>query len=253
VDAGFDSVAAYYEVLSDNAARLEREGPFLAECLEKAPGKRVADIACGTGLHAEFLAGLGADVTAADASPDMIAYARKNRSHAGIRYEIRDMREVSGEPYDLVLCIGNSLCLLPSIADADAVFASASSALATGGLFVMQILNYASEANQKPRYRVDARRRDERDIVALKSLVPRGDRTLLSLAFYALGDGLASSASETAVLMNLSREQLSAAAEKTRLRTLGVYGSYGKAAYEPLSSSDLVCVFEKPVADEEVS
>ena len=70
MDAGFDYVAAYYEVLSDNAARPQREGQFLAECLEQAPGRRVLDIACGTGIHAEFLAGRGADVTAADASPE---------------------------------------------------------------------------------------------------------------------------------------------------------------------------------------
>lgn len=245
MDAGFDSVAAYYEVLSDDAARLEREGPFLAERLNHAPGNRVADIACGTGLHAEFLAGLGANVTASDASSDMIAHAREHRPHAAIRYEVRDMREGSGGPYDLVLCIGNSLCLLPSMADIEGVFAGAYAMLGPGGVFVVQILNYASEANQKPRYRVDTKRRNERDIVALKSLVPRGDRTLLSLAFFALGDGPAGTASETAVLMNLSHEQLAAAAGKAGLRTLGVYGSYGKTAYEPATSSDLVCVFAK--------
>ena len=248
---GFDSVAAYYEVLSDNAARLEREGPFLAECLERAPGKRVLDIACGTGLHAAYLAGLGASVTAADASPDMIAHARAGHPHAAIRYEVRNMIETCGGPYDVALCIGNSLCLLPAMADVDRAFASVSSALAPGGQFIVQVLNYASAANQKPRHRMDTKPRDGLDIVALKSLVPRGEHTLLTLAFFALGGGPARSASETAVLLNLSCEQLAAAAHRAGLRTRAVYGSYGKAAYEPASSSDLVCVFEKQAMSKE--
>ena len=56
----FTTSAKYYEVLSDNEKRLKREGPFLKETLQQAPGLRVVDMACGTGLHAEFFAKLGA-------------------------------------------------------------------------------------------------------------------------------------------------------------------------------------------------
>ena len=246
MDVGFDSVAAYYELLSDNEARLKREGPFLRECLEQAPGKGVVDVGCGTGLHAWFLAELGAQVTAVDVSAEMIAYAQAHRSHEGIRYETGDMREARGGPYDLAFCLGNSLCLLPGLADVERAFASVAAALSPGGRFVAQILNYASEANREPRHRIEVKRRDNTDIVAVKSLVPRGGRTLLSLAFFALGTGPAASVSETSVLLNLTLAQLAACAENAGLRQMGVYGSYGQSEYEPSSSSDLVCIFEKP-------
>ena len=110
--AAFHTIAEYYEVLSDSEARLRREGPFLAECLERAPGRRVLDVACGTGLHAEFFANLGAEVAALDLSAEMIAHARERRPHPAIHYAAGDMREPPTGPWDLAVCLGNSLSLL---------------------------------------------------------------------------------------------------------------------------------------------
>ncbi len=67
----FSTVADYYEVLTNSASRLAKEGPLLLRYLEKAEHQRVLDIACGTGLHALFLAENGAVVTAVDLSLEM--------------------------------------------------------------------------------------------------------------------------------------------------------------------------------------
>ncbi len=245
MESGFGTVAAYYEVLSNSEARLTREGPFLRACLESAPGMRVADIACGTGLHAWFFAELGAEVVARDLSGEMIEYARKNRAHPHVTYEMGDMRDVGNGPYDAVFCLGNSVCLLPGAEDVERVFASVSSALSPGGRFVVQILNYASQANGKPRHRVDEKRRGETEIVAVKSLVPKGDRTFLSLAFFASERGGTASVSEASVLMNLTLEQVSTAAQRSGLSVLGAYGSFDRSEYVPDSSPDLICIFAK--------
>ena len=90
----FKTSAEYYEILANDEKRLEREGPFLLACLDKCPGVRVADIACGTGTHALFLAGHGARVAAFDLSDNMIAHAQKHRPHASIDYRVGDMRKL---------------------------------------------------------------------------------------------------------------------------------------------------------------
>lgn len=53
------------------------------------PGARVADLGCGTGADAVHLARRGADVTAIDASPAMLAVARRNAAAAGVGDRVR--------------------------------------------------------------------------------------------------------------------------------------------------------------------
>lgn len=138
----FDRGAVYYEAFANAAQRLQREGPFLLEYLRHAPGNRVLDMACGTGPHALFFAEHGAAVTAVDFSESMLAYARQHRAHANITYKQGDIRAITGGPYDLVLCLGNSLCLLTTKDELNAAFGGVFKALCPGGIFITQTLNY---------------------------------------------------------------------------------------------------------------
>ena len=52
----FRDIAVYYDMLAGGRKRIDREGPLLMDCFGRAPGRRVADLACGTGLHALFMA-----------------------------------------------------------------------------------------------------------------------------------------------------------------------------------------------------
>lgn len=240
----FRSTAAYYEVLSDAAGRLDREGPFLSDLLAEAGGGRVVDLACGTGLHALFFAEAEARVTALDVSPEMIAHARARRPHERIAYGVGDMRAPEGGPWDLAVCLGNSMSLLPSSADVMQTFAAVQRALTPGGLFLVQTLNYAASTADQPKHRVERKESDGREIIAVKNLVPQGDRTLLSLAFFAVGDTI-ESLSETAVLRHIGRDELERAAAAAGLLTRGLYGSFNGAPYDPATSPDLIAVFEK--------
>ena len=99
----FTTSAKYYEVFSDSDTRLNREGPFLLDVLYQSQGFRVVDIACGTGLHAEFFAQNGAHVDAFDISEEMIEYARTNHSRPSINFHTGDMRSLSGGPWNLAI------------------------------------------------------------------------------------------------------------------------------------------------------
>lgn len=244
--SSFNTIAAYYEVLSDAEGRLDREGPLLSECLRRAPGARVVDVACGTGLHARLFADLGARVTAFDLSPEMVAYAREHRLHPAITYAVGDMRDLKGGPWDLAVCLGNSLSLLGSLEEVVTLFRSVAGSLSRGGVFALQVLNYAAEAAQRPRHRIERRTRGDIEIIAVKNLVPHGDRTLLSITFFIKEDGTYASASDTAVLLPLSREDLARGAEQAGLRVNDVFGGFDRSPYEPAISPDLIAVLIHP-------
>jgi SAM-dependent methyltransferase len=74
--------------------------------LPRRPGGRAADLGCGTGLHTGLLAERFAEVLAADLSAPMVRHARQHRDHPAVRWEVRDLHEVTpGEDglFDLVL------------------------------------------------------------------------------------------------------------------------------------------------------
>ncbi|SEG94302.1 Methyltransferase domain-containing protein [Nonomuraea solani] len=73
------------------------------------PGAAVLDCACGIGTDAMALAHAGFQVTATDGSPSMAAEARR-RLPADVQVLVARWEElpVAG-PYELVLCLGNSL------------------------------------------------------------------------------------------------------------------------------------------------
>ena len=241
----FSSAADYYEVLADKEGRLEREGPLLLEILAACPGKRVLDLACGTGLHALFFAEHGAQVTGRDYSAEMIGRAAQLRSHDRISYETGDMRETGGGVWDMAVCLGNSLSLLGGIEDVATTFRQVHECLEPGGHFLVQILNYASDKAQQPRHRVERKNVGGADIVAVKSLVPSGNHTLLSMAFHAEKDGAIHSISETAVLMNIRLQDLEEAGRNTGFEVAGFYGGFDKSPYDPAASSDIVAVFRR--------
>src|SRR5215469_4985720 len=59
-----------------------------------APGSRVLDVACGTGVLTAAYAETGAHVIGIDASEGYLEGARRRRSHPNISYEYGDMRRM---------------------------------------------------------------------------------------------------------------------------------------------------------------
>jgi SAM-dependent methyltransferase len=71
----------------------------------------VLDCACGTGTLAVGLALRGFEVTASDASPEMVARTQTLAAERGVALQTatRTWAELDGERFDAVLCVGNSL------------------------------------------------------------------------------------------------------------------------------------------------
>ncbi len=154
----YDVLAPMFDVMTDWDARLAAEGPFLLTMLEAAGARSVLDAACGSGGHALWLAGEGYDVIGTDASPVMIALARRKAAEAGLdaRFETTDLSGLPNltglTPRDAVLCLGNSLPHLLTQDELAEALRAMGSALRPGGLLVLQNLNYDLRWEKQPRW-----------------------------------------------------------------------------------------------------
>jgi Methyltransferase domain len=83
---------------------IEVEEPVVRQILDRLPPGRALDAACGTGRHAEYLAGLGHRVTGVDSSPEMLARARGRVPAAGFLLGDLHRLPVPDGAMDLVVC-----------------------------------------------------------------------------------------------------------------------------------------------------
>ena len=58
-------------------------------------GDRAVDLGCGTGVHTALLAERYAEVLAVDLSGPMLDFARRRRPEPGVRWQQRDLRDVT--------------------------------------------------------------------------------------------------------------------------------------------------------------
>ncbi|NJN18174.1 MAG: class I SAM-dependent methyltransferase [Oscillochloris sp.] len=107
------------------------------------PGRRMLDLACGTGTLAIEFAAEGWDVVGLDASPAMLAQASAKADSdllGQARFIAGDLRRADADlpvaAFDLITCTYDSLNYLRSSAELHACFSAVARLLAPGGLFI---------------------------------------------------------------------------------------------------------------------
>jgi glycine/sarcosine N-methyltransferase len=167
----YDRQAALYELMNDWPARLSLELPFIRRTLGQAHARTVLDAACGGGHHAIALAREGYSVSGADLSAEMIELARRHAAQAGVpvRFEQAGFADIGAhfETFDAVLCLGNSLPHVLTEADQLATLTAMRERLKSGGVLVLQNLNYDLRWKNRPRF------------FALNPVTPDGRATLV--------------------------------------------------------------------------
>lgn len=111
------------------------------------PGARLLDVGCGGGLLSEALARAGAEVSALDASSELIAVAREHAAAAGLSIDYRvglveDLARRLPRHFDAVVCME----LLEHVPDADAVIGACAALLRPGGTLVLSTLTRSPRA-----------------------------------------------------------------------------------------------------------
>ncbi|HTJ31378.1 MAG TPA: methyltransferase domain-containing protein [Acidobacteriaceae bacterium] len=107
-------------------------GAGVLEWLDVQPGEKILDLGCGDGALTEKIVARGADVTALDASPEMLAKARER----GLRAVLGNAERLlfAGE-FDAVF----SNAALHWVRDQDAMLTGVYRALKPGGRFVAEM------------------------------------------------------------------------------------------------------------------
>ncbi|WP_422927395.1 class I SAM-dependent methyltransferase [Singulisphaera sp. PoT] len=116
------------------------EGPAVADLFGPIAGKAVLDLGCGTGRHTLALAEAGADVTAADQSPEMLEKARqKLASHpvTWVRHALPAPLPFADGSFELVV-LG---LVTEHIADLDGLYLELARILRPGGRTIISSLH----------------------------------------------------------------------------------------------------------------
>ncbi len=153
----FDDLAVAYDNTIDWKSRLEREMPLILSSFSQKEGRRALDIACGSGRHAVALAKEGFEVSAFDSSPSMIAAAKDlaKEQDVGVSFRVGDMlslHELYNSSFDLAICLGNSLALLPSFSKFETMVSYVHDLLYPEGTFIFQVLNFEAIESQGIRF-----------------------------------------------------------------------------------------------------
>lgn len=176
----FDAYARYYDLLYRDkdyageaayvASHIRRHGRIPA-------GKRILELGCGTGAHAEQLARLGYAVHGVDRSETMLARAMARKS--GLPGEIGD--RLTFEPgdarsvrvngrFDAVIALFHVMSYQTTNADLEAVVGTAADHLSPGGLLLFDFWYGPAVLAQKPVART--KRLEDDDIKVTRTAEP---------------------------------------------------------------------------------
>jgi SAM-dependent methyltransferase len=154
----YRTLADDYEWLESDAVHSGEE--FLAQTADLLgalpPGARVLDCACGNGSTALGLARAGFDTHASDLSPAMVARTRERAEAEGLLLpaEVGDwasLRERAQRPFDLVICVGNSIVHADGRAGRREALAAMRAVLAPAGRVLLDARNWEKLRAQRPR------------------------------------------------------------------------------------------------------
>jgi SAM-dependent methyltransferase len=245
----FDELAEIYEAMIDWPKRLANEQPLFRWVFERTGARRVLDAACGTGHHAAMFHSWGLEVEAADISAAMIDRCRARWGQSdSLRWIVRAFDQPiafgqSSRPFDVVVCIGQSLALSPDrAAVARALSAMLAAARPDGGALLVHVLNLWKLPDgpcvwQKCR-RVQLPGAGENLII--KGVHRCGDRGYVNVLTTRLDADPPSLRSESVPFLGLQAEELQQLARDGGAASVEFFGDYQRSAYDRAISSDLI-------------
>ena len=145
----FREYAQYYDLLYQDKDYLG-EAQFVARLLGRwlcrpAEQTEVLDLACGTGRHAQELAGMGYRVDGSDLSADMVAVARDRAKRVGlpIRFYNESFQSCGriGRQYDAVIAMFSAIDYLTEYRDLARSLENVRALLREGGVFIFDFWN----------------------------------------------------------------------------------------------------------------
>ncbi len=146
----YSSISKYYdEIFPFNPAQLN----FIKQNTGELKEKQILDIGCATGELSFHLAVAGSEVIGIDLNNDLLNRAKSEKRHPGLTFHMGNMLELESHfhknQFDAVLCFGNTLVHLPDSLSVLDMLKGVRSVLKSGGVFLLQILNYDYVLSEK--------------------------------------------------------------------------------------------------------
>ena len=157
--AFYDDLAGQYHLIYQDWWRsVTHQGERLASIIEAhmgPGGKRVLDCTAGIGTQALGLASVGHEVVGTDLSEQSVDRAREEAASRGLSADFRqwDVREISqlpGPPFDVVISADNALPHLLDLGDLRAAASGIWSKVRSGGLVLVSIRDYDQILQTRP-------------------------------------------------------------------------------------------------------
>ena len=152
----FDFNPEYYDLQVDWDKRMEKEKHFFDGIFGERDIKKVLEIGCGTGHHAELFAGYAQEIIAIDPDPDMVDFAGKNTIKAKnvtlYQKGFEDLETLPPGNFDLITSLGNTIAILGDRKKIKMALKNMKRRLAENGLVVLQFLNFSSAIIEKNNY-----------------------------------------------------------------------------------------------------
>ena len=247
----FDDLALVYDKAIDWKNRLNRELPFLQKLLGTRKSARILDLACGSGRHATALAQLGHEVTGLDASQGMIdaAIHLTSKEEATVQYLVGDMQKLLNlveAPYDLIMCLGNSLALLPNIATLKFTLQGVHTLLEPSGMFIAQILNFEEIHHSHFRFfpMKSGILTTGQHVVFARFFEPFTDSTKAMLVFagFIRQEKTWTTKVTTHEVLQLDQQILKLILREASFQETNFFGGYDGSEFSPLKSRNLIAV-----------
>ena len=177
----YRKMAPEYDETTGQTEDLQRTFARARELLQQlAPVEQILELACGTGTWTRALLPLGRELTAIDASPEMLALARQKVGNAVVQFQQADLFQWQPrQQYDLVF-FANWLFHVPP-QRLDAFLGTVARAVRPGGSLVM-VVQYAP----MPEDREISVRDAEEGAIYAKRYLRNGQTFLIVKAFYDL-------------------------------------------------------------------
>ena len=187
----FDAYARYYDLLyrdKDYAAEVVYVASHIHEHAPQA--KRILELGCGTGAHAEHLARMGYTVHGVDLSEAMLARAEARKAAlpsevaARLSFGLGDVRTVRrGETYEAVISLFHVMSYQTTNTDLAAAFETAATHLEPGGLFLFDFWYGPAVLTQKPEVRVKRLEDDEIKVIRIAEPVMHVNESIVDVNY----------------------------------------------------------------------
>ncbi|MBU0753590.1 MAG: class I SAM-dependent methyltransferase, partial [Planctomycetes bacterium] len=207
---------------------------------------RVADVACGTGMHAVALAEKGLMVSAIDPDSELLAAAGRRANERSVAIDLKEASfdmlpgDWAGR-FDAALCLGNSLSLVEPGQPLENALLGIAGLLRPGGTAIVHTLNYPMLARRKDDPWGPVRVLDDRSLL-LKGFLPRTDGPweVLLIHLERSGEGNWHRYPARFQIHPHEPNKIRKAAQAAGLSLKTIFGGFKDESPEDFSSSDLL-------------